>query len=117
MVITPPFRSPPAPARDAPRDDGRDMQPLLRPRWLLVVLALDALRPAAVHALECQGHSPPTGRCSSEHVRFASSSNTIYISGAVACRPTDLADTVPASALRRVDPDRAVWQLRADITL
>jgi parallel beta-helix repeat protein len=54
--------------------------------------------------------------CSSGAVRFAKSSNILYVSGPVTCTLTDL-DRLSSAPLTLVDPAKKVWLLGANLVL
>lgn len=72
--------------------------------YLLLLLTLIGLWPAA-------------WACTSSDIRYASSTNRIYIEQPVTCTLTDLTAKAPTSALELVDAGAAVWLLRANILL
>ncbi len=55
--------------------------------------------------------------CPAEAVRYAASSNRLYISGPVTCTPSDLDPLVSHAALERTSKARMIWILRASLIL
>lgn len=57
--------------------------------------------------------------CAASNIRWASSSNTLYVSGAVTCSLSQIRSLLSASntALTNVDPSNRIWLLRANLLL
>lgn len=57
--------------------------------------------------------------CAASNIRWASSSNTLYVSGAVSCTLSQIRSFLSTSntALSNVDPSNQVWLLRANLIL
>jgi len=57
--------------------------------------------------------------CASSNVRWASSSNTLYVTGAVSCTLSQIRSflSVSNTALTNVDPAKQIWLLRANLRL
>jgi hypothetical protein len=55
--------------------------------------------------------------CPASAVRWASSSNRLYISGAVTCTLTDLDALVSHAVLERTHKQNKIWMLRANLLL
>ena len=56
------------------------------------------------------------GRCTAANVRYASSSNNLYVSGPVVCTLTEL-DALTKAPVTPVDPNAKVWLLGANLIL
>lgn len=55
--------------------------------------------------------------CTSANIRFASSSNTIYVTGPVDCSLSDIKTIKPLSPLDLIDSSKRIWLLRANLKL
>ncbi|MGV6817504.1 MAG: NosD domain-containing protein [Thiotrichales bacterium] len=55
--------------------------------------------------------------CTTNDIRYASSTNRIYIEQPVTCTLTDLTAKAPVTALELVDSTSAVWMLRSNIII
>src|SRR3954447_14591531 len=61
--------------------------------------------------------APAEAAACSSPVKYASSSNTIYLLTAQAWTPTSIKQACPAAPLEEVDPANQIWELRADLVL
>lgn len=85
-----------------------------RPRRRNALPLVVALLAAGLSGGRAQAGEP--GACGRSNLRWASSSNTLYVSGAVICTLSDL-DQHAAVPLSLVDARARIWLLRANIVL
>lgn len=55
--------------------------------------------------------------CAATNVRWASSSNTVYVSGPVSCTLTQLHQLLPKAPITETDPSTQTWYLGASLTM
>ncbi len=67
--------------------------------------------------IACVQHAAADGSCNSGTVRWATSSNTIYVTGPAICTLQDLDAIVPSSMLQKVDVANHIYHLKANLTL
>jgi parallel beta-helix repeat protein len=79
-----------------------------------VVAVVTALAVAALFGMERRAQA---AACAADHIRWASSSNTVYVTGAVDCTLTDISQKASTSALQLVDPGNRIWLLKANLRL
>ena len=84
--------------------------------WLI---AVGGVAVAAFAMLSEEAQAQTTGRCSAAHVRWASSSNTLYISGPSTCTLTSLRNIITSKspALAQDAANAAIWYLNANLKL
>lgn len=88
------------------------------------------IRPARVAALFLiswaglgphRAHAAPAASsrdCGADHIRWATASNTLYVTGAVQCTLTDISRLVkPSVPLKLVDAPKRIWWLGANLVL
>ncbi len=105
------------PRSSAPRRPGRTISQLtlLEPR-----LCLSAGSPSADPVVSPLIHVPaamPLVAAAAENFRFASSTNTIYVTGPVTATLSDVHTFLPKAPLALVDQVLQVWQLDANLIL
>lgn len=71
------------------------------------ITLLSYLSPTLVHA----------ATCSINEIRFASTSNTIYVTGPVDCTLSDIKTIRPSVPLDLIDASRKIWLLKANLRL
>jgi poly(beta-D-mannuronate) C5 epimerase len=78
-------------------------------------IGLTGVLAAGVTAVVAQ--TPAEAAACASPVKYASSSNTIYLLTAQAWTPSSIKAACPAAPLQEVDPAHQVWELRADLVL
>lgn len=92
------------------RTYGALTAPAARFRGLLMISGVALLGPVAMTA--CQ----PPSSCDQATLRYATSTNTLYVSGAVSCTPSDL-DRLTSAPISPVSGSPGTWLLGANLRL
>lgn len=89
--------------------------PMFIPKPVVAIFGMVVLTVAAVAFMNPE--SAQAADCTAANIRWAGSSNNLYISGDVSCTPSQIQAIRPSGPLTLVDPANKIWHLRSNLIL